>query len=574
MTRQKTLSCFLSLFALFVAILPYGCSKSSSPSTPSLSASQPFISGITPTEVKAGATITVTGSGFGENQGASVLTVGGATAGTIISWSDSEIQAVVPYDALTGAVKATVQGKDSDEKPLVVLWDNENPQNVGIVASHWSPLSSELLADGTGGVIIVWNDFRNYDPNSDPRMVHIYAQRLNSRGKSTWNSGEVPLSPIAGMQFFPQLVSDGHGGAIVVWQETQTNFASTNDIYAQRIGPSGALLWQAAVAICTVANAQEKPKIVSDGEGGAIIVWQDNRSGSRYDIYAQRINGNGVPLWTENGVAISTANNVYPYNLLMEIVADGAGGAIIAWADKTSGTWKVKAQRIESAGTLAWTADGVPVSATATTQYVSPLVADGSGGAILAWTSSGGDLYAQRISAGGALEWMSDVLVSGAAGQQSGSQLTTDGAGGAIIAWLDTRAGTEDIYAQHVSASGTVQWTAGGVPVCTAAYSQYGPQIIPDGKGGAIITWYDYRNYNSLNNGALQGVDTFAQRLSNDGTSLWATDGAAISTADLHQMYPKIAADNSGGAIILWEDQRTGSTVDLYAQGISTSGKQ
>jgi hypothetical protein len=69
-------------------------------------------------------------------------------------------------------------------------------------------------------------------------------------------------------------------------------------------------------------------------------------------------------------------------------------------------------------------------------------------------------------------------------------------------------------------------------------------------------------------------VDTFAQRLNNDGDAQWTADGAAISTADLHQRYPKIASDNSGGAIILWEDQRTGSTVDLYAQGISISGKQ
>jgi hypothetical protein len=131
-----------------------------------------------------------------------------------------------------------------------------------------------------------------------------------------------------------------------------------------------------------------------------------------------------------------------------------------------------------------------------------------------------------------------------------------------------------DIYAQRVNASGAVQWTTDGVPVCAAAFSQYEPQITSDGRGGAIITWYDYRNYDIMNNGVLQGVDTFAQRINDDGTALWTTDGEAISTADLHQMYPKIASDNSGGAIILWEDERTGSTVGLYAQGISTSGKQ
>jgi len=112
------------------------------------------------------------------------------------------------------------------------------------------------------------------------------------------------------------------------------------------------------------------------------------------------------------------------------------------------------------------------------------------------------------------------------------------------------------------------------VPVCTAAYSQYEPQLVPDGRGGAIIAWYDYRNYNLPNNGTIQGVDTYAQRLNHDGLAQWSPDGVAVSAAALHQMYPKIASDNSGGAIIVWEDSRTSSAVDLYAQGISICGKQ
>jgi hypothetical protein len=531
-----------------------------------------LITSVTPTEVKAGSTITIAGSGFGANKAAGSLMVGDANASSIVSWSDSEIQAVVPDEAMTGTVKARVYDKDSDKKDLVVLWDNENPQNVSIYTGNAAPVHVQLLQDGTGGVILVWNDHRNYNST---RQVHIYALRLNSRGKTTWNSGEVPLAPIAAMQNIPQLVSDGHGGAIVVWQETRTIWASDNNIYAQRISPSGALLWQSAVPICTAVDKQEKPQIVSDGAGGAIIVWRDNRSGSRSDIYAQRINGDGVPQWIADGVAIITTTNVQTGDyLLPQIVADGAGGAIIAWPDKSTGTWRIKAQRIDTSGTLAWASDGVSVSATATTQYVSLPVADGSGGAILAWTSSNGDLYAQRISASGVLQWTSDVLVSGAAGQQSGPQLTMDGAGGAIITWTDSRAGAEDIYAQRLSASGDVQWTTNGVPVCAAAYSQYGPQIISDGKSGAIITWYDYRDYNITNNGVLQGVDTYAQRLNSEGTAVWQANGTPISAAALHQMYPKIAADNSGGAIIVWEDQRTGSAVNLYAQGISTGGKQ
>jgi hypothetical protein len=572
----KTLSCILTIFALFAAIMPSGCTKSDT-STPS-TASQPLITGVTPTEVKAGAMIVITGSGFGDNKDTSVLTLGGAAAASILSWSDSEIKAIVPEGALTGAVKAKVQDKDSDEKHLVVLWDNENPQNVGIVGSHWSPLLSQLIADGSGGAIVAWNDYRNYDPGSTaPHQINIYAQRLNSRGKIAWSSGEVPLSTVAGGQYFPQLVTDGSGGAIVVWED----YRGGADIYAQRISGTGALVWASDVAVCAAASAQEEPKIVPDGSGGAIIVWQDYRSGSQYEVYAQRINGNGVPQWTANGVAVSTASN-NPQFLFPEIIADGSGGAIIVWQDYRSSAWYLYAQRVDSAGAVQWAADGVRLSTTAAIyQYVPRPVADGFGGAIVAWESSSGEngtnIYTQRIDASGVLQWGSaGTVVSAAIDDQTLPQMTTDGNGGAIITWEDCRVGSafRDIYAQRVNAAGTVQWTADGVPVSTAAYSQYEPQITPDGKGGAIITWYDYRNYDILNHEVLEGVDTFAQRISSDGTALWTTDGEAISTADLHQMYPKLVSDDSGGAIILWEDERSGTTVDLYAQGISTCGKQ
>ncbi len=49
------------------------------------------------------------------------------------------------------------------------------------------------------------------------------------------------------------------------------------------------------------------PTIVSDGAGGAIVTWKDHRSGTSYDIYAQRISAGGTVQWTANGVALCTA---------------------------------------------------------------------------------------------------------------------------------------------------------------------------------------------------------------------------------------------------------------------------
>ena len=61
---------------------------------------------------------------------------------------------------------------------------------------------------------------------------------------------------------------------------------------------TGELLWDSAgVKICDTIYSQWRQQIVSDGEGGAIIVWQDDRNGNNYDIYAQRVDVNGNALW-------------------------------------------------------------------------------------------------------------------------------------------------------------------------------------------------------------------------------------------------------------------------------------
>lgn len=58
--------------------------------------------------------------------------------------------------------------------------------------------------------------------------------------------------------------------------------------------------------VCTAANVQTNPKIVSDGAWGAIIAWQDLRGGVAYDIYAQHILASGAadPAWPANGRAL------------------------------------------------------------------------------------------------------------------------------------------------------------------------------------------------------------------------------------------------------------------------------
>ncbi|MCK4539487.1 MAG: hypothetical protein KAV42_11885, partial [Candidatus Krumholzibacteria bacterium] len=74
------------------------------------------------------------------------------------------------------------------------------------------------------------------------------------------------------------------------------------------------------------------------------------------------------------------------------------------------------------------------------------------------------------------------------------SEIVSDGAGGSIIVWQDNRNGDMDIYAQRIDSNGAVLWTIDGVPICTATGEQSIPRITSDGAGGAVVTWQDLRS--------------------------------------------------------------------------------
>jgi PKD repeat protein len=367
-----------------------------------------------------------------------------------------------------------------------------------------------------------------------------------------------------GDQSSPQIATDGSGGAIIGWQDQRSG--NNWDIYAGRISSTGELLWTAdGVAICTEEHQQEYLQITIDGSGGAIITWMDKRSGDYWDIYIQRIDSTGKPIWATDGVAVCTAayNQESP-----RITTDGSGGAIITWQDYRKGNRDIYTQRIDSTGKPVWTTDGVAISTAYSHQSNPQIISDGSGGAIITWQdyrSDIEDIYAARISSTGELPWTADgVPICIAAGFQVNPQITTDGSGGAIITWQDQRSGNHDIYARRIAGNGGLMWTSDGVPICTAANDQRYPQIAPDGSGGAIFTWQDAR--------VNQYGDIYAQRMDSTGKPLWTANGVPICTQSGAKQPPRITYNGSGGSFITWPDSR-GSGWVIYAQLVSDDGK-
>ncbi len=430
----------------------------------------------------------------------------------------------------------------------------------GVATLAGDQISPVLASDGAGGVIIVWHDRRSTTSND------IYAQRINASGGILWTTNGVPVTTGPNEELNPAIASDGAGGAIIAWQNYQG--VAGNDLYAQRIDASGAVLWMTragvGVALCTATGDQGSIRMIPDGVGGAIVTWFDGRVDIA-DIYAQRIDGFGVVQWTTDGVPVCATTGVQNFP---EMIADDSGGAIIAWQDSRSGTSDIYAQRINESGAIQWQSSAVPLCTAADLQLVPALASDGSGGAIVTWEDRRNgvdyDVYAQRVNASGAVQWAANgVAVSATTNTQFAPRIVSDGTTGAIVTWFDDRDGNYDIYAQRINVSGAVQWTANGVALCTAANSQSSPLIVEDGNGGAIAAWRDGRNGTD---------DVYAQRVDASGATQWADDGVALSTAAFNQRPNAIISDGAGGAVVAWQDHRNGADYDVYALRVNPDG--
>ncbi len=417
--------------------------------------------------------------------------------------------------------------------------------------------SAVSVGDGVRGAIVAFVNDRG--TSSD-----IQAQRIDSRGQIRWGSqGTAVRGTNPTRDPFARIVTDDCGGAIISWRDYR---AGNWDVYAQRVGSDGRIRWKTqGVGVCTLSSHQDYPRITADGDGGAIICWDDYRAGSsNRDIYVQRISPSGKLLWTSTGVPVCTASGdqVYP-----RVVTDAWGGAIVTWNDARSGNWDVYAQRVNRDGQRRWQANGVAVCAAANSQWYPYMAAVGYGNTIITWEddrTGARQIYAQMLDLDGKHLWTAHgnavcnadgPQLNGAKGEGS---ICADGKGGAIITWSDIRAGQWDVYAQRMMPSGLGRWPVNGAVVSKNLRAKWDSVVSPDGSGGGIFAWRWI---------SAHPLGITAQALSSTGSRRWGTSGVEVADVD-NPADLAICQSGRDGAVVAWDDERSGKP-EVYAQKLS-----
>jgi hypothetical protein len=269
-----------------------------------------------------------------------------------------------------------------------------DPNGIDVARGEGDQRAPAVAFDGTNFVVA----FENHG-FSDPSR--LYTVRVDpGGGRSNW------YAPSGGGtdQRNPAITRTG-SGTLLVWE---AQGASTRDLFASRIATAGTP--GAAFPVSTAAGTQASPAVAFDGTN-TLVTWQDNRSASSFDIRAARVGPTGTVLdGTALAVSLAAGNQAAP-----SVAFDGTR-YLVAWQDLRSGTTRdIYGSRVTTGGSVQ-DSGGIPISTAGDNQTVPAVAANGT--FLVVWqdrrTGTNADVYGARVGGDGTVQDPSGLAIAAA----------------------------------------------------------------------------------------------------------------------------------------------------------------
>ncbi len=449
-------------------------------------------------------------------------------------------------------------------REAAAAWPADPNVNVPLCLAAGTSQVTSVVSDMRGGAIAVWYDDRsaNFD---------VFARRVDSGGVARWGTDGVQVAVVAGTsaQILPKAVSDGAGGAIVVWIDNRT---TSNMLYAQRVDSSGTRLWgNGGVQVATAPNNNGVTTfdIAADGAGGVAVAWAA-QIGLSTDIFAQCLGSNGAAKWT-------TAGRTLCNNLLDQtrptVVRKASGTFVVAWEDTRSGFRSdIYGQALNGTGTALWAANGLLLAGSAQNAINPLLLATGTDDCIMVWDADSlgvGDVRSQRLGTTGAAQWPTAGLRVFPAGVSGLSGITSDGSGGAfaLVSSPNPSTGKLTLWINRIAFNGNMMVGTTGARVSSHGSNQISAVLAADGGTGCVVAWFD----DVASDGST--FQLYAQRVAPNGSTRWAASGIPVCLrADQVPSVGMVTASANRDVVLAWSDTRASAAADVYAQGVDSTG--
>jgi hypothetical protein len=388
------------------------------------------------------------------------------------------------------------------------------------VQSDWfyEPILS-IKADGNGGAYVAWAETQNTSA--------VFLQHIDEKGQLLWGASGVLAGPQSNQQIEAGLsICVGNDKSVIVGWNALNNLGRKN-LYAQCYNQEGIAQWpQGGKVVCT-AEGSRVGELVTDGTNGAIAFFNDTRNNGIYAQRIDK-NGNPVwDINGINICPMGGKRNIHPgtkyYGEASFAIPDGNGGAIVMFNDNRNSSIEiiydqptetnidVYAQKLDANGNLLWGQAGkaIAIRKARINDVCEQVYPDGDGGAIVQSESPSNEEHGtckllQHLSASGERLWGdSGLVLTRGRIDEFYSNISTDKAGNTYAGFLYIPQPYHEqaiplLSLRKINHNGEDLWGENGVLVrqnTPFRHPLFGPSIAPQSDGGAILVWSEADNY-------------------------------------------------------------------------------
>ena len=398
-----------------------------------------------------------------------------------------------------------------------------------------------VISDGEGGAAIIWwDDVTRWN----------YMQVIDSAGNLKWGTEGVPILMMPDTSTRrPDVFRDDDGNYWITLE-----ILSGAEVFVQKMSPDGErLLGDRGVDLCTAEGERSAPFICKSGDG-VIVVWEDDRDGWS-DLYMQRVDSEGNLKWQPDGLPLRVLTGIEAAHSQNIVHDDNGGGIIVYWTSLGEfPPGSIYTQRVDSLGQLLWGDSGIFVEEAELSKWQKKAFTDNEGGMIFRYYTSG--YRYQRLNGNGEKVWDSAGVV---VGFNTYRRLRSSDLGPNGIYTANGDAIEQIVYANRLTADGITACGTSGVEIWNAHPGSSTGDIIPAVTHDGIIVWRDL--YDELGWYEQQGI--LAQRVDTLCNTLW---GEEVVVAGTEGGNPHAVATYDKAAIVIWQ------TGDIYAAHLDSLG--
>lgn len=312
------------------------------------------------------------------------------------------------------------------------------------------------------GVVVAWIY------SSTPRKVAM--QRFNAAGVPQWGAIKKLASGTNALFDWPAVIPSDSNNVILLYSYYTGTFISPQNykLFTQKFNPAGNPLWgnpQDTIYNLGHVSGFYTPYLTSDGNGGAIYCWQDDRDMNNLSsVFVQRKTASGTLMFPTDGVEctnLSTNNHYAPIGTYMS----ATGETYVFWSESNSGqtlSGGLLGQKFSSNGTKLWDAAGVTFKPMDNNTFSSLYVVSRDTNVYVSWDetaygSTNSSIRTFKTGPGGTFGWTGSIInASSVLSNKIRMNYIMNQYGMGIMAWEDERADNGGIYAQNINLSGTL----------------------------------------------------------------------------------------------------------------------